>query len=89
MDKDIQNKYKLVNSLVNKIDNEDLKILSQFLGDRIANVDSYVMMLGETSSGKTSLINGLMRENNLIVSAAPSTGTITEIEFRDNLLNKD
>lgn len=89
MNKDIQNKYKLVDSLVNKIDNEDLKILSRFLGDRIANVDSYVMMLGETSSGKTSLINGLMRENNLIVSAAPSTGTITEIEFRDNLLNKE
>lgn len=89
MDNYIQKKYKLVDSLVNKIDNEDLKILSRFLGDRIANVDSYVMMLGETSSGKTSLINGLMKENNLIVSAAPSTGTITEIEFRDNLLNKE
>ena len=30
MNKDIQNKYKLVDSLVNKIDNEDLKILSRF-----------------------------------------------------------
>lgn len=89
MDKSIQNKYNLVNSLVENINDEELKSLSTFLGDRIDNLDSYVMMLGETSCGKSSIINGLMGENNLFVSAAPSTGAITEVEFKDNVSNKE
>ena len=89
MDNNIQNRYSLVNSLVEKINNEELKSLSTFLGDRIDNLDSYVMMLGETSCGKSSIINGLMGENNLFVSAAPSTGAITEVEFKKNISNKE
>lgn len=75
-------KYNLVNSLVEKIDDEGLNVLSKFLKNRIMNVDSYVMMLGETSSGKSTIINGLMQENVLFVSSAPSTGAITEVEFK-------
>lgn len=89
MNKNIQNKYSLVNSLVENINKEELKSLSTFLGERINNLDSYVIMLGETSCGKSSIINGLMGDNNLFVSAVPSTGAITEVEFKDNVSNKE
>lgn len=89
MNKNIQEMYNKVNSLVEKIDDEGLTHLSRFLGDRIYNLDTYVIMLGETSSGKSTIINGLMQENNLFISAAPSTGTITEVEFKNNILQKE
>ena len=86
MNRRILENYNLVNSIIEKIGDEELKVLSAFLGDRIRNVDSYVMMLGETSSGKSSIINGLMEENTLFVSSTPSTGSITEVEFKDDII---
>ncbi|GKU25197.1 dynamin family protein [Clostridium folliculivorans] len=96
MNNTIMEKYQLVNSLVEKLQDEKLSILSRFLKNRITNIDSYVMMLGETSSGKSTLINGLIQENVLYVSSAPSTGVITEVEFKAGIeenqfyaINKD
>ncbi|WP_373897755.1 dynamin family protein [Haloimpatiens sp. FM7315] len=96
MNNKLSEKYNLINSLVEKIDDEKLNVLSKFLKNRIMNVDSYVMMLGETSSGKSTIINGLMQENVLFVSSAPSTGAITEVEFKADVkenefyaINKD
>lgn len=86
MNKRILENYNLVNSIIEKTGDEELKVLSAFLGDRIRNIDSYVMMLGETSSGKSSIINGLMEENTLFVSSTPSTGSITEVEFKDDII---
>ena len=82
-------KYNLVNSLVEKIGDKNLIALSKFLKNRIMNVDSYVMMLGETSSGKSTIINGLMEENVLYVSSAPSTGAITEVEFKADVMENE
>lgn len=89
MNLNLEHKYNIVNNLVNCIKNDSLVSISRFLGDRIFNIDSYVMMLGETSSGKSTLINGLMQENNLFVSSAPSTGCITEVEFKENILENE
>lgn len=89
MNKSIIEKYSLVNSLVCEIGDKELETLSCFLGDRIRNVDSYVMMLGETSSGKSTLVNGLIEEHLLFVSSAPSTGSITEVEFKEGVLEND
>ncbi len=86
---DIKVKYNTVNYLVKNIENEELTTISRFLGDRIYNTDSYVMMLGETSSGKSTIINGLMQENSLFVSSAPSTGTITEVELKENITENE
>lgn len=86
MNKRILENYNLVNSIIEKTEDKELKVLSAFLGDRIRNIDSYVLMLGETSSGKSSIINGLMDENTLFVSSTPSTGSITEVEFKDEII---
>lgn len=66
-----------------------------FLAERIANPDSYVTVLGETSSGKSTLINGLAGDYILPTKAYPTTGAITEIELCENdeteyyAINKD
>ena len=81
MFKDTKKKYNIVNSMVKLIDDRDLTEISKFLGERIASPDNYVVMLGETSSGKTTLINGLLGKNLLYTSVKSSTGTIIELSF--------
>ncbi len=58
---------------------------AKFLYDRISNPESYVVFLGETSSGKSSIINGLIGSHLLPVKASPSTAAISEIVFKHNL----
>lgn len=84
----IKEKMNKVYELAHKINDEQLIILSKFLNERIYNPDSFVVLLGETSSGKSSLINGLIEENLLYVSSTPSTGTIIEIIFKNESNNK-
>ncbi|WP_028330988.1 dynamin family protein [Brachyspira alvinipulli] len=72
-------KMELVYSLCNNINDSRLIVLAKFLKNRIDNPDSFVVFLGETSSGKSSILNGLMQENILYVSSSPSTGSIIEI----------
>ena len=45
-----------------------------------------VGLIGVTSSGKSSIINGLMQKNTLFVSSTPSTVSITEVEFKDDII---
>lgn len=84
----IKEKMNKVYELAHKINDEQLIILSKFLNERIYNPDSFVVLLGETSSGKSSLINGLIEENLLYVSSMQSTGTIIEIIFKNESNNK-
>ncbi len=78
---DVIKKYDLVNELVYKIGDKSLVELSDFLGVRISSPDSYVVFLGETSSGKTTILNGLLGTDLLYTSVKPATGAITEICF--------
>ena len=78
---EITKKYDIVNKLVEVINDKETIELSKFLGARIACPDSYVVMLGETSSGKTTLLNGLLVGNYLFTSVRPSTGAIVELAF--------
>lgn len=71
--------------IVKAASNTETTALFKFLVERVKNPDSYVVMLGETSSGKSSLINGLLGENILPVSARPTTGSITEILFTNEV----
>lgn len=74
-------KLEALEPLINATGDEDIRALSSFLYERITHPDSYLVFLGETSSGKSSIINGLFGENILPVKASPSTATITEVEL--------
>lgn len=78
---DLKRKHEIIQKLIDAINDEDLYTLSKFLRSRISSPESYVTMLGETSSGKTTLINGLLNERILKTSAAPTTGAIVEVLF--------
>ncbi len=77
----LMQKYESIQKLVVATGDKELDSMSKFLRARIASPDSYVTMLGETSSGKTTLINGLLKKHILLTSASPTTGTIVEVEF--------
>ena len=44
------------------------------------NPKSYVMLLGETSSGKSTILNGLLGCACLPAASSPTTGEVVEIE---------
>lgn len=74
-------KLEALEPLVNATKDDNIKALSSFLYERITHPDSYLVFLGETSCGKSSIINGFLNENILPVKATPSTAAITEIEL--------
>lgn len=80
---DVMSRLDEIEPLINECGDEELKACAGFLADRIINPDSYVTFLGETSSGKSTLINGLIRSPELIMMSRPSTGAITEVELCD------
>ena len=62
-----------------KIGNDDFIATQRLLHYRIKNPQSYVTVVGETSSGKSTIINGLYNEELLPTSTKPTTGTVTQI----------
>lgn len=74
-------KLEMLEQLVSMTGNPEIEAMSKFLYERIKHHDSYVVFLGETSSGKSSVINGLLRAPILPMKANPSTAAITEIEL--------
>lgn len=78
---DLKRKHGIIQRLVDAVNDEELSALSEFLRSRIASPESYVTMLGETSSGKSTLINGLLNKMLLQTSAVPTTGAIVEVLF--------
>lgn len=53
----------------------------KMLGLHLENPRSYVTLVGETSSGKSTLINSLLGRKFLPAGARPTTGTVTWIEI--------
>lgn len=74
-------RLEMLEHLVSITENPEIEAMSKFLYERISHHDSYVVFLGETSSGKSSVINGLLRAPILPMKANPSTAAITEIEL--------
>lgn len=77
-------KLDIIEPLVDRLNDKALTTKYTFLCDRIGNPDFFAVFLGETSSGKSTIINGLMSENILPVGAAPTTGVITEVNLNCN-----
>ncbi|MFT8350125.1 dynamin family protein [Clostridium saccharoperbutylacetonicum] len=68
-----------IDKVVNILDSDDVTIKNQLVKDRIINPAHYVVMLGETSSGKSALINSIFDKKILVESVRPTTGVVTEI----------
>jgi GTP-binding protein EngB required for normal cell division len=77
--KQIAENMKIIEKLIEKVNNPEFKVLYDFLNERVEYPESFVTLLGETSSGKSSLINGLLDGNILYTAPQPTTGSIVEI----------
>lgn len=68
-----------IEKVVNHVNQKEFSSLYEFLRERIEYPESFVTMIGETSSGKSSLINGLLGKELLYTGPQPTTGTVVEI----------
>ena len=81
-------KLESLEPLIEFVNDQKITAMSKFLYERLLNPDSYLVFLGETSSGKSTIINGLLNETILPVKASPSTAAITEVELTEKVDNK-
>lgn len=86
MSKEVQ---KINNELPKEINTKDLTQNLHYLDARISNPASFVTFLGETSSGKSTIINGLIQKELLKTTASPTTGTVTQLILDVNLSNEE
>lgn len=62
---------------------EERGAMARLIWQRLAFPQAYVTVVGETSTGKSSLVNALLVQPVLPVSARPTTGIVTHIACRD------
>lgn len=68
---------------IEKIDDKDTLSYGRLLCQRLHDYQAYVTVIGETSTGKTTLINGLFPKNLLTPRAKPSSGTVVHFKLTD------
>lgn len=69
-----------IDFIVNKVNDNSIVAKNLLIKERIMNPAHYVVMLGETSTGKSALINSVLNNNKILVeNAKPTTGVITEV----------
>jgi hypothetical protein len=68
--------------LAGQVDDQRLLPNFRLLGQRIHRPDAFVSVVGETSTGKSTLINALLGAPLLPAAAGPSTGTVTQVICR-------
>ena len=72
-------RQKRIDKVVDILENDDITAKNLLIKDRMINPAHYVVMLGETSSGKSALINSIFDKKVLIESVKPTTGIVTEV----------
>lgn len=89
------NRQKRIDRVVRELGVDSIINKNLLIKERVINPSHYVVMLGETSSGKSTLINSLFENKVLIESVKPTTSVITEVVISNNcedvcfLINKD
>lgn len=76
---DLEERISRLCRLLSQAGEPELLNAAKFLRQRICHPDSYVVLLGESCSGKSTIINSLLDEPVLPVSGVPSTGAVTEV----------
>lgn len=71
-------------SVLEQIDARESIACTNLLRIRINNPQSFVVLIGATNSGKSTILNGLMKREILPVSKIPTTGSITQIILSDD-----
>lgn len=77
-------RQKRIDKIVDILKNDDIRVQNILVKDRIINPSHYIVMLGETSSGKSALINTLFNKKILVESVKPTTGVVTEVVIDDD-----
>lgn len=77
-------RQKRIDKVVDIIKNDGIRVQNLLVKDRIINPSHYIVMLGETSSGKSALINTLFDKKILAESVKPTTGIVTEVVVDGN-----
>jgi|GEM_PF-2413051 len=70
-------------SVLEEADSGDQLAAARLLTVRIAQPRAYVTLVGETSTGKSSLANGLLEEPLLPMYASPTTATVTHVSLQE------
>lgn len=89
------NRQKRIDRVVETLGNDDIIEKNLLVKDKVMNPSHYVVMLGETSSGKSTLINSILNKKILVESVKPTTGIVTEIVIKEDseesliAINKD
>lgn len=89
------NRQKRIDRVVRELGVDSIINKNILIKERVVNPSHYVVMLGETSSGKSTLINSLFENKVLIESVKPTTSVITEVAISNSceemcfLINKD
>lgn len=77
-------RQKRIDKVVDIIKNDGIRVQNLLVKDRIINPSHYIVMLGETSSGKSALINTIFDKKILVESVKPTTGVVTEVVVDGN-----
>ena len=78
-----------IDSIVEALNIDDITYKNLLVKDRIMNPSHFVVMLGETSAGKSTLINSLLAKKALPESVKPTTGVVTEVVISDDEEEKE
>ena len=74
--------------IINKSEYDSIIASHKLLHSRLENPQSYTAIIGETSSGKSTIINGLFSKKILPSSAKPTTGTVTHLIVNNELMEQ-
>ncbi len=73
---------------IEKFDDIELLTFARMLCLRLNNPQGYITVIGETSTGKSTLINGLFPRDILPARARPTSGTVVHVKL-DNLTSPE